>query len=141
MSKVFAIGNVTVVVKSRDHCPPHVHAECKAEKWDALFEFSFIHNEISLMDIRPIRNAPSISLINDISHSIGEHLSSCRSQWWPAMGTVGLDNAWVIARHGQIKECHKTLLGASQVKNASYDAVTGEVTVSLVNETTVTYVP
>jgi hypothetical protein len=86
-------GNVELRIWPLDHCPPHVTAICRADGWTARFEFSMAMQEVSLWDIKPLKNAPTFAVIKRLASQIHKNLSVCRDAWWRLQQTVCLDNA------------------------------------------------
>ena len=83
---------VTARIWSNDHCPPHVTFVCMSDGWSARVEFSMVCSQVSLMDIKPVRNAPSIALVNELMEQLLARLSFCRQEWWAIQQTICLDN-------------------------------------------------
>lgn len=96
--------NVTARIWSNDHCPPHVTFVCMADGWSARVEFSMVISKVSLVDIKPIRNAPPINLINTLMAQLTSRLTLCREEWWVIQGTVCVDNKVVVrAGPGEVR--------------------------------------
>jgi hypothetical protein len=85
-------GNVELRIWPLDHCPPHVTAICRAAAWTARFEFSMVVDTVSLWDVKPIRNAPALGLLNRLADQIHQNRLLCRQAWWRLHQTVCLDN-------------------------------------------------
>ena len=55
-----------------------------------------VSNIVSLKDIKPLVNAPSMALINALMNQTMTRLRLCRSEWWRIQGAVCLDNQPVV---------------------------------------------
>ena len=89
-------GNIEVRVWPLDHCPPHVTAVCRADNWEARFEFSMVSDDVSVWSITPKSNAPSKSVIDAIAQDVHQRRAQCRAAWWKYQQHghgVCLDNA------------------------------------------------
>jgi len=91
-------GNVELRIWPLDHCPPHVTAVCRADDWTARFEFSMVTDTVTLWDVKPMRNAPGLALLNKLARQIHRNRLACRQAWWRMQQTVCLDNAPVKRR-------------------------------------------
>lgn len=111
---LWAHRNIVAKIWSNDHCPPHVTFICAAEQWTARIQFSMTSAHIELMDIKPLKNAPTRLLVNSLMHQTEQNLAVCRSTWWNKQGTVCLDNQMVI----------RTSAGVVNVAGATGDAGT-----------------
>jgi len=85
-------GNIELRIWPLDHCPPHVTAICRADHWAARFEFSLVKEDISLLDVKPLRNAPTLAVLNRLAKQIHDNRLLCRTSWWQTQQTVCLDN-------------------------------------------------
>jgi hypothetical protein len=61
-------GLVVAIFTRNEHCPPHVHVG--TAQWEARFEFSFWHNSVSLWDVVPAKNTPSVTLLEELRQVI-----------------------------------------------------------------------
>jgi hypothetical protein len=86
-------GNIELRIWPLDHCPPHVTAVCRADAWTARFEFSMVTDDVSLWDVKPLRNAPTLTVLNRLAKQIHSNRLTCRASWWQIQQTVCLDNA------------------------------------------------
>jgi hypothetical protein len=84
--------NIEARIWPLDHCPPHVTFVCRADEWSARLEFSMVTTKVSLLDIKPMKNAPGKSLIDALASQLLANLQICRETWWEAQGTACLDN-------------------------------------------------
>jgi hypothetical protein len=91
-------GNIELRIWPLDHCPPHVTAICRADAWTARFEFSMVADAVSLWDVKPLRNAPTLAVLNELARKIHDNRLMCRTSWWQMQQTVCLDNAPVHRR-------------------------------------------
>lgn len=95
--KLFPVprSGLYVELRTRDeHCPPHVHVENEEVLWEARLAFSFVSDEIRLMDVDPVEDAPTTRTIDRIKSAIAVNLPTCRAAWWAMAGTCCLDNRW-----------------------------------------------
>jgi hypothetical protein len=93
-------GNIELRIWPLDHCPPHVTAVCRADAWTARFEFSMVTGDVSLWDVKPLRNAPTLAVLNRLAKQIYVNRLMCRASWWQTQQKVCLDNAQVQRRRG-----------------------------------------
>jgi len=131
------VGNVEIVVRTRgEHCPPHVHADCAADKWDARFRFSFLNDEVEYWDTRPRQRAPSLITLNRVGAAVFANLAACRSRWWETMRATCLPNQLVRPIRGTLEACSPAVAGARRVTAASYDPSARVVMVDLADGST-----
>lgn len=52
--------------------------------------------DVELWDVKPLTNAPSSKLLNELASQLVGHIGKCRSAWWKAQQTVCLDNQSVF---------------------------------------------
>jgi hypothetical protein len=129
---IAVVGSVEIVVRTRDeHCPPHVHADCASEGWDARFRFSFLDDGVSFWDARPRRNAPSQATINRVGGVVFANLAACRRRRWEARRTTCLENQHVRVDGGGLVLSAPGARASSRVTRASYDPAAGVLTVAL----------
>lgn len=93
-------GNIELRIWPLDHCPPHVTAVCRADAWTARFEFSMVTDAVSLWDVKPLRNAPTLTVLNRLATQIHRNRLSCRAAWWQMQQTACLDHAPVRRLRG-----------------------------------------
>lgn len=86
-------GSVELRIWPLDHCPPHVTAVCRADAWTARFVFSMVADTVSLWDVKPLRNAPTLAVLKGLASQIHANRRMCRASWWRMQQTVCLDNA------------------------------------------------
>lgn len=104
--------NIEARIWSNDHCPPHVTFVCRPEKWTARIEFSMVTPHVGLKDIKPLKNAPSLVLINALANQVFSGLIECRRVWWETFSSVCLDNKRVhLISDGQV------MMGSSAEKS------------------------
>jgi hypothetical protein len=119
---IAVVGNIDVVVRTRgEHCPPHVHADCAAEGWDARFRFSFLDDEVEYWDTRPKHRAPSLATLNRVGAVVFANLAACRRRWWETMRTTCLRNQSVRRVSDKLVPCSPAAPGVRRVAAASYD--------------------
>jgi hypothetical protein len=63
-------GSVELRIWPLDHCPPHVTAVCRADAWTARFVFSMVADTVSLWDVKPLRNAPTLAVLKGLASQI-----------------------------------------------------------------------
>ena len=78
--------NIDAWIYMNDHCDPHVTFDCPADAWKARIRFSMVKADISLVDVKPMRNAPTISLLNRLAKQLEQRLDDCRMTWWLTKG-------------------------------------------------------
>ena len=93
-------GNIELRIWPLDHCPPHVTAICRADAWTARFEFSMVTDNVSLWDVKPLRNAPTLAVLNRLATQVHCHRAACRTGWWQMQQTACLDHAPVRRSRG-----------------------------------------
>ena len=60
------------VLTRNEHCPPHVHVG--SADWEARFEFSFWHNGVRLWDVVPVKNQPSVTVLEGLRQALKNDL-------------------------------------------------------------------
>src|SRR5665647_340414 len=85
-------GLLVAVLTRNEHCPPHVHVG--TADWEARFEFGFWHNDVSLLDVVPVKNQPSAAVLEALRQVIKtpQHLRRARECWWEVLGSTCLEN-------------------------------------------------
>jgi len=124
VSRVFAIAAIGAngYVRSRDHCPPHVHITHRGEGWEARLAFSFLDGAIHLVDVTPLARAPRLAVLNMAASAVAAALPACRAAWWDIQGTTCLDGQWVkIAEDHTCLPAHRMEVGALQIDHSHYD--------------------
>jgi len=96
--KLWQSGNVEMRIWSRDHCPPHITATCRAESWTARLVFSMVTGNVSRLNLVPPQNAPSDRVINSLIDEVRAKRYRCRQAWWENHGDVCLDNVRISRR-------------------------------------------
>lgn len=114
-------GMVLAVLTRNEHCPPHVHAG--ATGWEARFEFSFWHNGVRLWDVVPLRNRPSIAVLEELRQTLKttEHLRRARMCWWRSLRAVCLVNQMWDTQMQEIVPPQEYRSGALLIKAAFFD--------------------
>jgi len=57
-----------------------------------------VTDTVTLWDVKPMRNAPGLALLNKLARQIHRNRLACRQAWWRMQQTVCLDNAPVKRR-------------------------------------------
>ena len=85
-------GLVIAVLTRNEHCPPHVHVG--TDKWVARFKFSFWHNGVSLWDVVPEQNQPTVAVLESLRLALKQptNLRRARDIWWSSQQTICLVN-------------------------------------------------
>ncbi|MDS4040771.1 MAG: hypothetical protein RKP20_06305 [Candidatus Competibacter sp.] len=138
MSRVFAIAAIgaNVYVRSRDHCPPHVHITHRGEGWEARLAFSFLDGSIRLLDVMPLARAPRLAVLNMAASVVVAALPVCRAAWWDIQGKTCLDGQWMkIAEDDACLPASRTEVGALQIDRSHYDVQRATVVVFFKNQT------
>lgn len=116
-------GLVIAILTRNEHCPPHVHVG--TAQWEARFEFSFWHNSISLWDVVPAKNAPTVTLLEELRQVIKKapNLKQAWALWWISRQTLCLENQmWDLEQYEVVSpkvRRAKTL----PIESAHFDAV------------------
>lgn len=84
--------NIEARIWPLDHCPPHVTFISRAGNWTARVIFCMVSSHVEIWDIKPLKNAPSWNLINELASQVARNLSLCREEWWRLHKDVCLDN-------------------------------------------------
>lgn len=112
--------NIEARIWPNDHCPPHVTFVCRPEKWTARIEFSMVTSYVGLKDIKPLKNAPSLALIDTPANQVSSKIFKCRRVWWATFSSVCLDNKKVhIFSEDQVR------LGSSNEKSGAIVSKSG----------------
>ena len=113
-----------VVVRTRDHCEPHVHVFCRAERWEAKVEFSFLDDGVRLRELDVARNGrdPGLAVVNMIKVAIRAERARCREEWWRVFETTCLENKWLTI-DPKVALASRLVSGARQVEFARYNPI------------------
>jgi hypothetical protein len=121
-------GLVIAILTRNEHCPPHVHVG--NARWEARFEFSFWHNSVSLWDVVPAKNMPTVTLLEELRQvlKLPVNLKQARAIWWLSRQTVCLDNQmWDKARQEVIspksKRAKAVPIESARFNEADYKTV------------------
>lgn len=119
--------NVKAWIYMNDHCDPHVTFDCQADAWKARIQFSMVKPSIRLIDVKPVRNAPSLALLNALANQLGQRLDQCRMQWWRTKsGELCIDNKPVERKAaGRVLMDGPEPTGRIEPKSGAYVAVLG----------------
>ncbi len=135
--KLFQVPRTGLYVELRtrdEHCPPHVHVENEEVPWEARLAFSFVSDAIRLMDVDPIKDAPSTRTIDRIKAAIVSNLPRCRAAWWAKVGMCCLDNRWAqISQDGTVTVLARREKGAIQIGAAAYEPQTEQMTLTMMD--------
>jgi hypothetical protein len=116
-------GLVIAILTRNEHCPPHVHVG--TAQWEARFEFSFWHNSISLWDVVPAKNAPTVTLLEELRQVLKQapNLKQARALWWMSRQTLCLENQmWDLEQHEVVSPKVRRAQALS-IQSANFDAV------------------
>jgi len=69
---------VLAVLTRNERCPPHAHVG--STDWEARFEFSFWHNGVRLWDVVPLKNKPSVAVLEGLRQALKEPEKFAASQ-------------------------------------------------------------
>jgi len=101
MGHLFDVSGVSaeVVIRTRDHCPPHVHVLCRPEGWEAKVAFSFLDDSVALMELVVSRRGrdPGFAVVNLVKRAVRAERSRCREKWWRIYETTCLENKWLTS--------------------------------------------
>ena len=93
MAKVFDPDTgARVVIVSDDHCPPHVHAAHRAERWGVRIGFSFAPPNPWVMSIAPSPIAVRLRQLSRMLLEVTVAQADCRRLWWDTQKTTCLEN-------------------------------------------------
>ncbi|MCO8353483.1 hypothetical protein KGP54_18975 [Burkholderia multivorans] len=59
-----------------------------------------VTDEVSLWDVKPLRNAPTLSVLSRLATQIYRNRLMCRASWWQIQQTICLDHAPVRKQRG-----------------------------------------
>ncbi|MFA7429986.1 MAG: hypothetical protein WCZ23_07505 [Rhodospirillaceae bacterium] len=128
---------MSVFVRTRkEHCPPHVHAECP-DGWEARFTFSYLNEEVDFWDFpKKPKKTPTTQDLNVVCHAVHQHLVKCRARFWAVVGDICLRNKRIIlSSDGAATVSSPRKRGGIQVVEGSYDSARQEVTIHLADGT------
>jgi hypothetical protein len=116
-------GLVIAILTRNEHCPPHVHVG--TAQWEARFEFSFWHNSVSLWDVVPAKNTPTVTLLEELRQVIKQvpNLKQARALWWMSRQTLCLENQmWDLEQHEAVSPKVRRAQ-ALPIQSAHFDTV------------------
>lgn len=88
--------NIKAWIYMNDHCEPHVTFDCQADAWTARIRFSMVKPGVALVDVKPLKNAPSRALLNALANQLDKRIDQCRMAWWRTQrGELCIDNKGV----------------------------------------------
>lgn len=114
-------GLLVAVLTRNEHCPPHVHVG--TADWEARFEFGFWHNDVSLLDVVPVKNQPSAAVLEALRQVIKtpQHLRRARECWWEVLGSTCLENQMWDAKEQEVVSPKAKRQGTRVIKAAVFD--------------------
>lgn len=116
-------GLVIAILTRNEHCPPHVHVG--TAQWEARFAFSFWHNSVSLWDVVPAKNTPTVKLLEELRQVLKQapNLKQARALWWISRQTLCLENQmWDLEQH-EVVSPKVRRAQALPIQSAHFDAV------------------
>ena len=116
-------GLLVAVLTRNEHCPPHVHVG--SADWDARFEFSFWHDGVRLWDVVPVKNKPSVALLEGLRQALKnpENLRRARTCWWQSFHAVCLVNQMWDVQAQEVVSPQEKRSGALFIQTAIFDAL------------------
>lgn len=113
---------VIAILTRNEHCPPHVHVG--TDKWEARFEFSFWHNGVSLWDVVPEQNQPTVAVLESLRQAIKKpaNLRRAREIWWNSLKRVCLVNQRWDTGADEVVSAKDQRPGACVIEAARFDA-------------------
>ncbi len=125
MMKITRYRGMDIVVLTRnEHCPPHAHVG--TDKWGARFEFSFVHQRVRLLDVAPIQNVPSKTLLEEVRSTLGqsENLRRARAIWWTSVHLTCLENKrWDLTSAQLLVPKTRAGIQGYVIESARFDAL------------------
>ena len=114
-------GLLVAVLTRNEHCPPHVHVG--TADWEARYEFCFWHNDVSLLDVVPVKNQPSVAVLEDLRQVIKNplNLRRARKGWWEVLGSTCLENQMWDAKQQEVVSPKAKRLGSRVITAAVFD--------------------
>jgi hypothetical protein len=115
-------GSLMAVLTRNEHCPPHVHVG--SADWEVRFEFSFWHNGVRLWDVVPVKNQPSVAVLEGFRQALKkpQHLRQARACWWQSFQAVCLVNQMWDAKAQEVPSPKDKSTGALLIQTAVFDA-------------------
>ena len=116
-------GLLLAVLTRNEHCPPHVHAG--SADWEARFKFSFWHNGVCLWDVVPVKNQPSVTVLEGLRQALKkpQHLHRARICWWQSLQAVCLVNQMWDAQTQEVVSPQDNRPSALPIQTAAFDAL------------------
>jgi len=114
-------GLVLAVLTRNEHCPPHAHVG--STDWEARFEFSFWHNGVRLWDVVPLKNKPSVAVLEGLRQALKEpeNLRRARTCWWQSVQATCLVNQMWDARMLEVVSPDERRPGGLLIQTAVFD--------------------
>lgn len=93
--------------------------------WEARFEFSCWHNGVRLWDVVPVKNQPSVTVLEGLRQALKkpQHLRRARICWWHSFQAVCLVNQMWDAQAQEVVSPQDKRLGAFLIQTAVFDAL------------------
>lgn len=109
------------VLTRNEHCPPHVHVG--SVDWEARFEFSFWHDGVRLLDVIPLKNQPSVAVLEGLRQVLKNplHLRRARICWWQSFQAVCLVNQMWDVDAQEVVSSQERRSGALHIQTAVFD--------------------
>jgi hypothetical protein len=116
-------GLVIAILTRNEHCPPHLHVG--TAEWEARFEFSFWHNSVSLWDVVPAKNTPTVTLLEELRQVIKQvpNLKQARALWWMSRQTICLEKQMWDLEQREVVSPKVRRAQALPIQSAHFDAV------------------
>ncbi len=110
------------VLTRNEHCPPHVHVG--SVDWEARFEFSFWHDGVRLLDVIPLKNQPSVAVLEGLRQVLKNplHLRRARICWWQSFQAVCLVNQMWDVDAQEVVSSKERRSSAVHIQTAVFDA-------------------
>lgn len=130
--KLFPVldGAAKAYLRTRDeHCPPHVHIGHKGQGWEAKIGFSYVSDQVTVMEVYSAQGRPTTATLNAVLAEVSANLLRCREKWPQVVPDLHLDNRWVmVAKDGKVKLLQEYKPGARQIHTAEYAPAQNQVT-------------
>lgn len=119
------------VLTRNEHCPPHVHVG--SADWEARFEFSFWHNGVRLLDVVPVKNQPSVAVLEGLRQDLKkpQHLRRARTCWWQSLRAVCLVNQMWDVHEQEVVSPQDKRPGALLIQTAAFDTLSYQTVLQL----------
>jgi hypothetical protein len=114
-------GILLAVLTRNEHCPPHVHVG--TDRWEARFEFGFWHNSVTLLDVVPTKNAPSVTMLEELRLILksARNLKKARSLWWLSVKSTCLENQKWDVEKGEVVFTKSKRIKSVVIESSRFD--------------------